>query len=330
MTGVPFMGSEVGAFIPSDSNATETTDTTLFDSAFCRACLMISGNSSYHDSAAIQNLTDAWCRFDMRVGGNTYNVTNDVFLWLTGAGGSGIKLTWNRQTYVLTLYRWNSSWVAAGSTIVLDMVSARQTIHVHAIVNSASGSIDVYVGGTVRIQSGTIDLSGIANLNKVRFFGMTYSVIAIPVYVSEVIVDDETTIGRRVMTVVMTGNGASTAFTGDYTAIDEGVYSDTDTINGVTNGDIELYTGTPVGTIPLTGYRIKGIAITGRTKKSGVGPAQMRFKLRSAGSNYDGTTLAQDFGYGAWFHSWELNPATTAAFLTSETTALQYGQEAIT
>lgn len=329
MTGVPFFGSEVGAFTPSDAGAYDTASGG-FDSNFCRACIKADGNSSYNRSAAIQNLTDAWCAFRMQVGGAAYNYTRSVWIWENSAGADRIEIQWNRLTYVLALRYYNgSAWITAGSTIVVDMVAQRQRIDVHAVVNSATGSVDLYVDGTPRISSGSIDLSGITAINRVRFHGMSAGP-GVPVSVSEVIVDDESTIGRRVGTIYMSGNGASTAWVGDYNEIADTVNSDTNIINGVTNGDIELYTGTSVAPLPLTGYRIKALAITARARKQGVGPAQMRFKLRSAGTNYNGTTLAMDFGYLAYFHSWELNPASTAAFLSSEIAALQYGVEALT
>jgi hypothetical protein len=331
VTAVPFMGGEVGAFTPSSSGAYDTT-AGFYDPAFARGCLGMNTNFDYHESASIQNLTDAWCAFLIGVAGNTYNVEQSLFRWLNGSGTEVVALNWNRATYEFKLYYLNAvgTWVNVGTNIALNLDHTLQRIDIHPVVNSATGSIKVYVAGTQRIDSGTLDLAHITAINKVRFFGMTYAgFIGIPVYVSEVVVDDESTIGRRVGTIAMTGQGATHTYaSGGFAAIDEITYDDTDSINGTANGQIELFTGTPV--FSGTGYRIKGLCLTARSRKSGADPAQKRFKLKAGATTSNGTTLAQDFGYLSYFHSWETNPDTAAAFLMAELPSLNYGEEAIT
>ena len=123
MTGVPFFGGEAGAFTPSDANAIETTSNTFgdYDSAFARCALSVQNNTSYWTSATIQNLTDAWCAFQIRVGGQTYNVTQTIWRWHNAAGTTRFSMTYNRQTFQLALYYWNGTALTlAGSAITLD------------------------------------------------------------------------------------------------------------------------------------------------------------------------------------------------------------------
>ncbi len=330
MTGVPFCGGEVGAFTPSGSGAYDTSGG-FYDSAFARGCLGMNMFDDYNESPSIQNLTDGWCGFLMAVGGNTYNEEHAVFYWLNGSGTPVISINYNKQTSELKLYYLNgaSTWVNVGTNITINMSNTLQRFDIHPIVNSATGSITLYISGTQRISSGSLDLSHITAVNKVRFLGMGSVGIAVPVYVSEVIVDDESTISRRVGTVVMTGQGATHTYaTGGFANINEADYSDTDNILGDTNAQVELFTGTPV--FIGTGYRILAICQTARSKKGGAGPAQKRFKLKAGSTTSDGTTLAQDFGYLSYFHSWETNPDTSTTFFYSELTSLNYGEEAIT
>jgi hypothetical protein len=56
----------------------------------------------------------------------------------------------------------------------------------------------------------------------------------------------------------------------------------------------------------------------------------LQLALRSAGTTYFSATKALDFGYGAFGNVWETNPATSAAFLSSEIAALEYGVKSIT
>jgi len=330
VTDFPFLGGESGALTPSDSNSFETASGS-FNSLFARCAMRAGNNSSSWQTSTVMPTsgTDLWLAFEMEVQGNSHSVENSIVVWDDGAGNDRVRIRFHRTTYSFTLQYWNgSAYVDAGTPITLDAVAERQRIDIHIICNTASGTLDLYVAGTRRIASGTINLSGIASMHKARFHGMTFGPVGIPIDYSQVQIDDVSTIGKPVMTVVMTGNGNSTTWTGDFTNIDEIVSSDVDVINGVANTDKELYTGTPVGS--FTGYRITGLAITSRSKKSGSGPAQMRHLLRSAGSNNNGTTLAQDFGYLAYYHSWTTNPATAVAFLSSEIAALEYGEEALT
>jgi hypothetical protein len=284
------------------------------------------------DTPNVGAQADFWLHFDIVQ--NSYPASSTTLVRLVeflDSGGVGqVRLTgsWGGGSAnpIWQMERWDgSAWVSVGNCTAPP--GARQTIDIHVVSNTASGSIDLYMSGTKRITSPTVDLSGFTGIEQARFWGITRTIPA-DSSISQVIMATETTIGMRLGTIPMTGNGASTAWTGDYTNIDEIAYNDGDEINSGTANDIELYTGTPVPA--FTGYTIRALAVTARAKKSGSGPAQMQLAIRSGGTNYFSSTLALDVAYGGFCKVWETNPATTAAWQSSELSALQYGVKSIT
>jgi hypothetical protein len=184
------------------------------------------------------------------------------------------------------------------------------------------------MSGTLRITA-SVNLSTLTGIAKVRAWGINRGING-PVDYTQFVLATETTIGMRVGTIYMSGQGVTHTFdTGGYANIDELVYSDADFVQSGTAGQIELFTGTPVPS--FTGYSIRALALTARAKSDGSAPAHFRFQLRSGGVTYDnGSDLALDFGYGNYCAVWETNPATSAAFQPSEISALQYGVKSVT
>jgi hypothetical protein len=322
-------GGEMGFFLPSDANVIEKTAATgnFYDHSYARCYTSVKGGSSYKDSPAISSQTNFWFHDDIQQTKNTNSTTLVRLIEFLDSGGvAWVRLTGNTSD-VWQMERWDgSAWVSVGSCVATW--DALQTLDIHIVSSTASGTINLYMSGTARILSGTVNLSGFSGVAKVRTWGVVRG-INCEIGHSQMVLASESTIGMRVGTIVMTGNGANTDFTGDYTGIDEAVYNDGDEINSGTANQVELYTGTPVPS--FTGYTIRALAITARAKNSGAAPTKMRFMLRSGGTNYDsGSDITLDVAYGNFCKVWETNPATSAAFLSSEIASLQYGVKSIT
>jgi hypothetical protein len=319
-------GGEMGFFIPSDVNAFESTISTHYNSTFARCQSRAQSSSSYLETPDVGTQADLWLHFDMNQNefSNTATLTKTAELLDSGGVGQ-IRLTTNWQsggstgTWQLEHYN-GSTWDSLGS--ITATPNARQTVDIHVVSNTSSGTVDLYLSGTHRI-AGTVNLSGLTGIKKVRLWGKTDG-LTVPVDYSQVVLATESTIGKRVGTIVMTGQGTTHTFTtGGFGNIDEAVYSDADIINSGTAAQEELFTGTPVP--DFTSYVIRALAVTARVKKNGSGPTQCQLSLRSAGTTYHSATKALDFAYGNICNVWETNPATSAAFLSSEIAALQYG-----
>jgi hypothetical protein len=325
-------GGEMGFFAPSDTSAIE--ETTGYDSNFSRGATDSGGSSTYNDSAVFADTTDIWVHVEgpYRHGSTTSSSTKSSLLVLLDNGAvEVVRLlgdysatgTSNWQLQVFS----SAAWTNVGAAFSTS--PARQIFDIHVVCNSASGSMDVYCAGTRRVASGPVDLSGITEIAQVRCRGAN-NVGGDHVAYSQIIVADEPTIGWKLGTVVMTGQGTTHTFTtGGFANIDELVYSDADFIQSDTAAQVELFRGTPVPS--FTGYVIKAVVVTARAKTSGAGPSKMRLCLRSGGTTYDnGSDITLDFGYGAYCAAWDQNPNGPADWAGTDIASLEYGIKSVT
>lgn len=329
-------GGEMGFFVPSDSNVIEATSSLstvpAYNSAFARCYTGSSGATAYALTPTVSGQTDFWFHFDVTQSGISSTSTLSTLIeLLDGSGVARLRLVTDWESSGSTAvwqmeYLNGAVWTSLGSfTANPDTL---QTVDIHVVCNTASGSANLYLSGTQRIGSGTVNLSSITSITQGKLWGKKAGLNCIAAY-SQVIMASESTIGMKVGTIVMTGQGSTHTFTsGGFANIDETAYSDADEIHSDTATQVELFTGTPVPS--FTGYTIRALGIYARAKKSGTGPAQMQLALRSAGTTYFSATQALDFGYGAIGNAWATNPATSAAFLSSEIAALEYGVKSIT
>jgi hypothetical protein len=326
-------GGEMGFFVPSDSNGNEATAAlggtgASYNSTFCRGYTGVLGGFTYMDTPNVSAQADFWFHNDIdQDSAVSSSVQSRLIEFLDSGGIAQVRLTSGYSSNTWQLDRWDgSAWVSVGSC--LASANSLQTIDVHIVSNTASGSINFYMSGTNRINSGTVNLSGFTGIAKVRCWGVTRG-ISSKIAHSQAILATTSTIGRRVGTIVMTGQGATHTFTsGGYANIDEFAYSDADQINSDTANQVELFTGTPVP--DFTGYTIEAIAVTARAKKESSGPAQMQLALRSGGTTYFSSTFALDVAYGNFCNVWSLNPNGSVAWQSTDISTLQYGVKSIT
>lgn len=322
-----FMGGEMGAFIPSDSTVVEIASISgTFNPSFARCAILCNYTENYIESPSIGSLTTAWMHCDMQLG--PFPGSGTRFSWYDGSAAERIRIIGDATGTLSVQYNVGAGWVTAGSQISVTMGS-RQTIDLQVVCNSASGSIKLYIAGTQRITSGTIDLSAITALNKNRFLGYTEpsSGLATHTYVSQVIVANESTIGMRLLTRYPNAAGATSSWTGAYTDIDEIVYEDADFILSGSNNQVSTFGQTGPA---ITGYTVRAVGVTARARKGASGPQNLRHALRVSGTDYfSGSDIALDAGYLATETIWETNPATSAAWVNTAIDALQPGVKSI-
>lgn len=324
---VLFAGCEMSAFSPSDANVCEVA--ALYDPIYARCSVQTSpglGNStSYAETDVLGAQTGTvflrfvmWTGVPPGLGVTTY----DAIVWRSSAGVEQFKVQYiginnvNDAMWVTMYYKSAGVWVQIGEGFVLSVLALTR-IDIK-LKMGASGEVAFFVAGTAR-ASGTANLSGLTNIDKIRFYA-TYSN---PRY-SEVIVADESTISWEVFCDEPTGNGANTAWTGDYQDVDELIFSDVDRISSNTANDIETFTKART----LTGYDIIAVAVSARAKRGTTGPQNMKLALRVAGTNYFSPSRALSEGYAPYVYVWNANPATLAAWLAAAAPA-EFGVQAI-
>lgn len=316
-----FAGGELGAFVPSDSLSKEGTDTGVRNTSFSR-CSLTADTSGYNESAEFTALTEIWAHVEL---GQEAYTTGSVtsFTLRSGAGVDAIRVRYDRGADELSLQYWNgASYVTVGS-FGISIEDSHHDIDIHATVNSASGNVTLYVSGTERLNSGTVDLSGTASITKVRSYGA-----GSPPRISQVIVADEPTIGWRLMTYYPSGAGANSEWTGTYAGIDETVINDADLVSSSVANQVSMFAGTFQSAV--TGYVPRAVVVTARARKGASGPSQLQLALRVSGTNYFSGSKSLTTAYGAIVNVWETSPATTVDWTLAELTGLQFGVKSIT
>jgi hypothetical protein len=322
-----FQGAEMASFTPSDSSVVEVTTADTFDSAFARCSIKLVGSTTYAEGMPSASATDAWIHFEMESDDFSSSTAVTRLSWYDSSANERIRVKYaDSSTNQLTVEYWNGSSFTALTAVSVEMGGIRQTIDLHVVCNSGSGTIALYIAGTERLTA-TVNTTSISNLKKFRFTGGTISSLAVEAWVSQVIMADESTIGWRLSTRYASGAGATTDWTGSYTEIDEIVYNDGDFINSSVADQVELFTNTGPS---LSGYTVRSVAVSARAKRGASGPQNIRMALRSAGTTYfSGSDIALGVAYAPVQTIWETDPATASDFLTSAISTVQFGVKSI-
>lgn len=318
-----FAGSEMDAFSPSDGAVTETTNALYFDSAFSRASLKIGGSAgvAYAESGVWTGQSELYYHWACHP--TSFFQTFDCFALCDGStpvlkivsvvpAGPGVGTL---QMYYLN---GGATWTAIGGTVPFSNALTHYDVYLKI---DASGEVALFSSGT-EMTSGTADLSHLSTVDRARHYA-NYS----HNYISQCLASTESTIGKRLMTAVPSGAGATSAWTGDYTTVDEAVTNDGDFLNSTTAAQVETMVATPVGS--MTGYTASAVVVSARAKRGGSGPQNIQMALRSSGTDYFTGTKALGVGYAPVQGIWEEDPATTSAWTSSAAQAAQPGAKSI-
>lgn len=317
-----FAGGEMDAFTPADGNCYEKSGTVqdTYDSSLARCAIFTAIDTTYAQSAGWGNTTDIWLHFDLYVD----TTRSGEYTYFSGYDASGNEVYRLRasgsspQTFKQYYSDGLGGFTQLGTSFTTN-IDVRNTFDIH-VDFSGSGGATIYLSGTERL-SGTADLSGLSGIDHVRLTG------GLSTYWSQVIASDESTIGKRLKTLDPTGAGSDTAWVGDYSRVDEIKYSDIDFVNSDTAAQVEMFTHSD--TIP-SGYVVDEVIVSARANKGTGGPQNLQLAIRSSGTNYFSSSMALDAGYEPYQAVWDQDPATTADWLNSAVTALQFGAKSIT
>lgn len=318
-----FMGGEISAFTASGGGAAEVADN--YNSSFARCALSCDGTSANPDGVWADTAIWSVQTGDFYLHWEDYTLTaiqapNYIAL-LDDSGDEIIRIQQtddSPRTVKLQYLSALSVWTDAATGI--EITGTRTDYDL--FVNVTTGEIGYFSGGSRREQVTGLSLSHLAGVAQARF----YSTIS-GTYYSQVIADTNPTIGRRLATAVLTGAGATSAWTlSNYANIDELRYSDADLIYSDTANQVSTF----ALTVPsLTGYNVVAVGVAARAKCGGGGPQNLQLAIRSNSTNYFSSSQAQDVAYGAYFAAWETDPATSAAWVDTAAAAIQAGVKSI-
>ena len=307
-----FLGGGLDSLNNSSGSVTEQT--TGMDASFSRCQTNISGSTDYAETPAWTAVQELWLHFYLDE--NLY--ASEIVHWMDGTDVV-LKLQIASGNYRLYYLSALATWTQLGSDVPVSSGAHYFDIY---FKSGASGAAGFYYDGVEKwTSSGSYTYS--TDVTSVRFQRGSHDL-----EVSQVAVREASTIGGRVMQGYMSGAGATTAWTGDYTSVDEATLNEADYIYSGTADQVETFAQTLVGA--TTGYVPVAVSVSARAKRGATGPQNVQLALRSGSTNYFSATKALGLGYTAVQNIWETNPDTGLAFTSSQLAALQPGVKSIT
>ena len=253
----------------------------------------------------------------------------DYILFRTAAGTeTPYKIIHNTDS-TWTIQRFKSgSFSTIGTTASPVLVNAAANIDFEVVRHLTTGVFRIYKDGT-QIFSFTGDTDTDNPVGQMRFQGLTTNTRE--ANLSQVIVADESTIGWKLATLSPDGNGANTAWTNDFTAVDESTYNSADFIETNALTQTETFTVSNINAAYST-YNVKAVGVSMRASNdSGSAVNDIQAVLRTAGVNYTSANLAltKDGNEYTVQALWQTNPNTTAVWTQSEVNALEAGVRSV-
>ena len=324
------VGGEEDCFYPvtGQAFATETTSG-RYIANLSRGAMKVTQGTSEVELNFSSNITTGWLHWYMYQEVADSNVDDWIQIKkLDGSPAFRICLnsdgTWAVQKYVSAA--WSADLAVSASSV---LSSAAAYIDVKIIVHASTGEFRIYKDGTeILTYTGDTSIDN-SSFGRIHFKGQTGATKEMNI--SQFIAASESTVGWKLATVTATGNGANTAFTGDYTAIDEFPLNTSDYVESDTAGQIETYTASDIDASYST-YNVKAVAVASRAANdSGSTITDIQFALRTASTNYFSSNagLTKDGTDYSVQRIWETNPNTTAVWTQSEVNGLEIGTKSV-
>jgi hypothetical protein len=203
-------------------------------------------------------------------------------------------------------------------------VNTWYTLEGKIIIDSSAGEITLKLNGQeVFSQSGIDTVSGYDSLTSIKIENDGDETTC-NLYLSDIIIADNWVGLGTVYSLVPTGNGAATAWVGDYTAVDEIPPSDADYIStdALTADTRESFT---FDDLPANIDTINGVVIIGKSKSTAAGGAEMKSYLRVNTTNYDSSINYLDVNYIWHQNIWVIDPSDSNAWTRAKVNALEIG-----
>ena len=262
---------------------------------------------------------------------STYFYTNDGgwvssnVVRLEGPTSELVRLYSNTSENLQFEY-WNgSAW-----TLIVTVTTAASTrfrIDIHANIADSGGVLEVFKDGISQGSlTGDTKFTADTGVSQFRLGAVSPNTgTTTPTGFSAVIAADEDTRSMVVSQTALDSNGTHTAWTGDYTAVDEAGIDDLDYISSTAAGDTETYGFGNLDATFNTGYDVLAVSVNARAKKTGAGAGFIKPCVYSGTTLGEGTSSALDIVYEPHSHIFAVDPDTATAWTISGVNAAQVG-----
>lgn len=254
---------------------------------------LLLGNSSITSYAkfAFAGVSEFWLSWHFYMVNST-NANTMTPLVLQAPDGTnifrimGANAPWNFQL-------WNgSAWTTVGSSLTRPGGNAVWKFDLRFKMADA-GVIELYANGALLgSYSGDTLLTAATQIGFASFFP-TYSASGFET-LTAIILADESTIDMVFAQNLPSGNGAQTAWAGDYTAIDDsGALSKLDFISSDTNNQVETVTFANLDSA-FNSMDIAAVVAATHCRLGVTGPGQIAVVARSGGTDYEAGGLSPE------------------------------------
>lgn len=272
---------------------------------------------------------DFWCRCHVYAGANHLNELKfyDTAFSASQAvlrviGSAGVGNAWQGQ---LLFQAWNgSSWSTLVTTTNTVGANVLKKIDIQYVRDNSAGEVHIYIDDALEatLTGADTDLAAWTSIDRVRFESAS-STGGDQWTISGLIISVDDTRQMKFVQESITGNGTNTAWTGDYTGIDELGLNTADEISSTTTNDIETFTGS-INNIIDTGHDILASVLTYNINSVG-GDSDLAAAYRISSTNYETSPKTALSGLSVMSFITEASPATATAWTPSEIEGAEFG-----
>lgn len=252
-------------------------------------------------------------------GGNNQTIIGFV----NPAGQKALRVGYSGSRFTLLRQSAASAYETL-NTGLFGFASAVQRFDAYLKIG-ASGIFRFFVDGQLCAEylGNTIPFGGASAVTRVS----VGAIDANGVVFSACILADEDTRPLNFYQKLPTGNGAETAWTGDYTAVDETGFNDADFIAATAPNTVETFTF-PAHTGDILNRKLVTAVLSARARNNGA-IAKINGISRIGSTNYESEPHYENspaFAAQQWY--FDVNPATGQPWTVSEINAAQFGVKA--
>lgn len=313
-----FAGGELGSFTPSDNTVIEATtgppsNNPVFDPNYARCALTMALTPSDAISAPFVATNAIWLHANLNY---TFPGSEETVLEVFSGATAVFKLT-GQSVGGAAFYRMYY-WTGAAFAQVGAGFSVPQFTLQTFDIQLSSGNIFCYVAGTTK-DGAAGAFAAVTAMTSLEFLPANDET-----FISEVIVADQPTLGYRLRTLPVTGNGSTQQWTGDFTDIDEIVTNDGSFIATPTANELMLFEHSTVSK-----NSIRALVVTARAVTTPGAPQHLQLAVDSAATIGLSASIAQGAAFQPNVGIFPNDPATAAPWTNAAINACQYGVKSL-
>lgn len=271
--------------------------------------------------------SEIWLKCSWRCNSTAWGSGSRAFLF-SGPTSELFRLRGTTNEDVTWEYYNGSGWTTI-ATVTTPNPNVLYEFMFHILLDNSVGVAEFYVNGTLEasLAGGDTIFTSDTTIDTVSFgtvAGGSFTTI------SAVMIADEDLSDWVFSQTNIDGNGTYTAWTNDYTAVDEAGFNDTDTVFSSNNGDVETFTFGNLSTDFSSGWDVVALVVTPRAAKGASGPGYVKPVCYSGTTLGEGSSKALELTYAPLPHIFTQDPDAVAAWTYSTINSAEIGVKAST